>query len=480
MNVVQVAGECSPFVQTGDLAEAVGALAQALVGLGHEVSVFLPGYRAALEHPAAASAVRVLRLPIELRDQYVPAEIQRLRVRPGLTVYFVCRDEFFDRRFCYGNGERDYDDNAERFVFFGKAVAEAMRLLELKADVVHGHDWQAALLPLFVRFLERQHGITLAIKTVFTLHDIAYQGVFPANAFSLTNLPDELLSIDGLEFYGQVNFLKGGLLFADRITTVSRRYAWEILTPEFGCGLEGVVATRADELVGILHGIDTAAWDPAKDAALPARFDAADPGGRAACRTALLEKTGLDARGKPAVFAVATPLTKNKGAELLLAAAPFFAQSGARLVVVADGDKPSCDGIAALAGAHPRRIAFWRGADEAKVRLALAGADFLLLPALVEPGGTMQLRGLRYGAIPVATHLGGHVDTIADLGEDPLGGTGILFAPTPKGIRDGLDRALALHADKTACAAARRRGMERDSGWSRTAEAYDALYQDAI
>ncbi len=241
----------------------MGALTAALADKGHEVSVFVPGYRRLLEHPDAAKAERKLQLKLEMGDQLMSGDVRVFSPRPRLSIYLICREEFFDRGHPYGNGERDYEDNADRFIFFCKGVVESMRLLDLQADIAHGHDWQAALFPLFLREAERRHARTLAVKTIFTIHNIAYQGVFPASTFARTNLPEELNGVDGLEYYGQINFLKGGLLFADRVTTVSPRYAQEIQTAEFGCGLEGVVQTRADDIVGLLNGVDPAVWNPA-------------------------------------------------------------------------------------------------------------------------------------------------------------------------------------------------------------------------
>src|SRR5476651_278188 len=281
MKIVHAASEIFPYIKTGGLADAVGALADALANDGHAVSVFLPGYRAAVEHPLARAAERRLSLRVEMGDVFMSGEVRSFSPRENLTVYFICREEFFDRRHAYGTPERDYEDNHHRFIFFCKGVVETLRLLELGADIVHAHDWQCGLLPLLLRHAEQRHGVTLATKTVFTVHNIAFQGIFPLRSFYRTNLPAELMGIDGLEFYGQMNMMKGGLLFADRLTTVSPRYAREIQTPEFGCGLDGVVLTRAGDIVGLLNGIDAAVWNPARDGHLPANYTAGHLAGKA-------------------------------------------------------------------------------------------------------------------------------------------------------------------------------------------------------
>ncbi len=240
MKIVHAASELFPYIKTGGLADAVGSLTGTLADHGHEVSVFLPGYGKVLEHAHAAGATRKLRLKIEMGEEFLSGDVKFFSPRKNLTIYLICREEFYDRKNPYGNGERDYEDNADRFIFFAKGVVETLRLADLQADIVHAHDWQAALVPLLLRDAERRHGLTLAMKTIFTIHNIAFQGIFSARMFTRTNLPEELNNIDGLEYYNQISLMKGGILFADRVTTVSPRYAQEIQTPEFGCGLDGV------------------------------------------------------------------------------------------------------------------------------------------------------------------------------------------------------------------------------------------------
>ena len=319
MKIVHVASELFPYVKTGGLADAVGALTGALADRGHEVAVYLPGYRAVLEHKDAATAERSHRLKVEQGIEFLSGEVRSFSPRPGVTVHLVCREEFFDRRGAYGNGERDYEDNSERFIFFSKAVVESLRLSDAGADIVHCHDWQAALVPVLLRQAERRHGVTLALKTVFTIHNIAYQGVFPSRTFTRTNLPDELNQMDGIEYYSQINLMKGGILFADRVTTVSPRYAQEIQTPEFGCGLDGVVQTRAEDLVGLINGVDTAIWNPASDEQLPARYSRQNMSGKKVCRAELLKRCGFTGAFRGPVFGVVARLAAQKGVDLILA-----------------------------------------------------------------------------------------------------------------------------------------------------------------
>jgi starch synthase len=480
MKIVHVASEVFPFIKTGGLADAVGALTGALADAGHEVSVFLPGYRAALEHPAAAAAERRLTLRVEMGDMFMSGDVRSFSPRKNLTVYFVCREEFFDRRRPYGTPERDYEDNHHRFIFFCKGVVETLRLAELRADIVHAHDWQAALLPLLLRHAEQRHGATLAMKTVFTVHNIAFQGVFPMRSFYRTNLPNELMGIDGLEFYGQLNMMKGGLLFADRVTTVSPRYAREIQTPEFGCGLEGVVQTRAGDIAGLLNGIDTAIWNPARDRLIPANYSAADLAGKKACRAELLRRVGLDPASTGPVFGMVCRFTEQKGVDLVLANADFFAKHNARLVILGSGDPALERAAREAAAAAPKHIALTLRQDEPMSHLIEAGADFFLMPSRFEPCGLNQMYSLAYGTLPLAGRVGGLADTITDLGENPAAGNGFLFPPTAEGLRAGLERALKLFADRPAHAAAQARGMAKDFSWATAAKAYERLYEEAV
>ncbi len=480
MKIVHAASELFPYMKTGGLADAVGALTGALADNGHEVSVFLPGYRAALAHKDAACAERKLRLKIEMGDQFVAGEVRVFSPRKNLRVFLICREEYFDRSAPYGNGERDYEDNADRFIFFCKGVVESLRLIDIQADVVHAHDWQAALLPLLVRDAERRHNVTLALKTVFTIHNIAYQGLFPATLFAHTNLPDELYNIDGLEYYSQINLMKGGILFADRVTTVSPRYAKEIQTPEFGCGLDGVAQTRTEDIVGLLNGVDAAIWNPAIDALLPARYSPANMAGKLACRAELLKRCGFAANFKGPIYGMVARFTEQKGVNLVLDNRDFFLGTDCRLVVLGAGDKALQDAMQALAAEAPERISLSARLDESMSHLIEAGSDFFLMPSKFEPCGLNQMYSQVYGTIPIVSRVGGLADTVSDVDENPATGTGLMCAPTAESLREALGRSLALFADKARYATAQQRGMARDFGWAKAAKGYEQLYSDSL
>jgi starch synthase len=318
------------------------------------------------------------------------------------------------------------------------------------------------------------------MKTIFTIHNIAYQGLFPASCFPRTNLPEELFGVDGLEYYGQVNLLKGGILFSDRITTVSPRYAREIQTPEFGCGLEGVVQTRAEDLSGLLNGVDDAVWNPATDRMIPARYSAADLAGKRACRKALLGQCGFDAAFTGPIFGMICRLTQQKGVELVLANADFFIEGNSRLVVLGTGDRKLEGDIRSLASQAPSRIFMCARVDEAMSHLIEAGSDFFLMPSLFEPCGLNQMYSQAYGTVPVVSRVGGLVDTVSDFGDDAPGGTGILCEPNAEGLGEGLERALRLFSNRARYGAVQQLGMARDFSWRTAATAYEALYRNSL
>ncbi|HSI10024.1 MAG TPA: glycogen synthase GlgA [Rariglobus sp.] len=480
MKIVQAASELFPYIKTGGLADAVGALSTTMAGRGHEVAVFLPGYRAVVDHPLASAAKRTLGLRIEMGDTFMTGEVRSFSPAPNLTVHLVCREEFFDRRSPYGTPERDYEDNHHRFIFFCKGVVETMRFLELSADVVHGHDWQCGLLPLLLRHAEQRYGVTLAMKTVFTIHNIAFQGVFPMRSFYRTNLPDELMGIDGVEFYGQMSMMKAGILFSDRVTTVSPRYAREIQTAEFGCGLDGVVATRNDDIVGLINGIDTAVWSPETDTLIPANYSVNDLAGKAVCRADLLKRSGFDPKFTGPVIGMVCRLTEQKGVDLALANEDFFRKQDVRLIVLGTGDKALEASLRELAASAPGKVFLSSRLDEGMSHLIEAGSDFFLMPSRFEPCGLNQMYSQTYGTIPLVTRVGGLADTVVDLDHNPEAGTGVMFFPSAEGVTAGLERALTLFADKPQMRAVQARAMRANFGWDKTAQAYEDLYDNAI
>lgn len=479
MKIVHAASEMFPFVKTGGLADVCGSLSKALAGFGHEVSFFLPGYRKLIESPEFEKAKLKLILKLELGEQFLRSEIWALPVGKRLTLYIVRRDEFFDRSNLYGSPERDYDDNDRRYIYFCKAIVEAMHLLEIKADILHCHDWQTAIAPLFLRLEEQRSGASLALKTFFSIHNLAFQGLFPRASFRYTNLAPEFNSVDGIEFYEQISLIKSGIVFADKIMTVSPNYAREILTPEFGCGLEGVLRMREEDLVGIANGIDTEIWDPSGDPLLPHAFSSKDLWGKRSCREALLQEVGLPPCEGP-VFGLICRLTAQKGLDLLLRQIGFFAKHECRLIVLGKGAPEYESALKRWAKAHPEKIAVCIKLDEAMSHLVEAGSDFFLMPSIFEPCGLNQMYSQRYGSVPLVSRVGGLIDTVIDLASDPEKGTGIVFAPADAEFKAALAESLELFADKPRYAAVQQRCMARDFSWTGVARQYERLYTESI
>lgn len=470
MKIVHAAAEVFPYVKTGGLADMVGSLSTTLADNGHDVSVFVPGYRELFECLDATPTAHLFKLEIN------GGEVRAFSPRNNLTVFLLCNKGFFDRNGIYGANGHDFEDNQERYLWFSKGVVEAMRLLDLQADIIHCHDWQTGLLPMLLRHDERQKGVLLAKKTVFTVHNMAFQGQFPIQAFKRTK--PTLPGIERCEHNGNINFLKGGLLFADQVTTVSPQYAREIQTIEFGCGLDEVIALRASILVGLLNGISPDEWDPMTDIHLPAHYSAADINGKDACRKELLTKTFFTSEFSGPVFGMVCRLTEQKGLDLLLANRDFFL-GNSRCIILGTGERCYEEALRLLSETAPDRICFYKRFDETMSHLIEAGSDFFLMPSLYEPCGLNQMYSQLYGTVPVVSRVGGLFDTVVDADEQPDAGTGFTFPPTVHGFRDGLDRAVALYADKPRLTAVQQRGMRKNFGWSKAALAYERLYQNS-
>ncbi|WP_198370805.1 glycogen synthase GlgA [Roseomonas rosulenta] len=466
VKVLAVASEAYPLIKTGGLADAVGALPGALATQGVQVTTLVPGYRA-----VRAALVRS-RSVLDLPDLFGgPARILDSRSVPGVMA--LDAPHLFDRPggpyVAPGGGE--WGDNAIRFAALGRAAAALAQAM--RADVLHAHDWQAGLAPAYLRFAPRR------IPCLFTIHNLAYQGKFPAALFPALGLPDAAFAREGLEYYGAIGFLKAGLWFADAINTVSPSYAEEILTPEGGMGLDGLLRGRAGDLHGILNGLDVADWDPAADAALAANFSAGDAAPRAANKAALQARFGLTADPGAPLVAFIGRLAWQKGADLLLEAAPALMQAGAQLALLGSGEaalEGACRGFAA---AHAGRAGTFIGFDEGLARLVYGGADMLVVPSRFEPCGLAQLAALRYGAVPVVARTGGLGDTVIDASPMALAAgcaTGVQVAPgRADALAAGMRRALALFRDAPTWRAIQANGMATDVSWGPSAARYAAL-----
>lgn len=477
MRVLHAAAELFPWVKTGGLGDVMAALPPALMAAGIDTRIVLPGFTALLD---ACELTEIARLRTPFAVERVRLALARLP-DSGVAVYLVDHPAFYDRPgtpYQAPDGS-DWPDNHRRFALLGWAAAALAQGADpgWRPDILQCHDWHAGLAPAYLR------AGGAAVPTVFTVHNLAYQGFFPAAAFADLALPAGFFSIDGVEFYGGLSLLKAGLFYADRLTTVSPTYASEIQTPAFGMGLDGLLRARADVLRGILNGVDPRIWAPENDRLLPRRYDihsASD--GKKAAKAALERRFGLAAEPDAPLFGAVTRLTPQKGLDLLLAALPGLLQLGGRLVLLGSGDAALETGFAAAAQIHAGRVGVALGYDEALSHLIIAGSDSIVVPSRFEPCGLTQLYALRYGALPLVRRTGGLADTVVDANAVTLAegsATGfVVDGETPQALLGAIERAIELYADRAAWHAVMRRSMTRDFSWAAAAREYVALYRE--
>ena len=473
-----IASEAVPFAKTGGLGDVAGALPGALAALGAGVTLVLPRYR------GAAGGTEVARFPLTVGGRTLEAGFVEHELAPGARAVLVDCPDLFDRPELYGTGNADYPDNAFRFGAFARAALEFAGRQNLCPDIVHAHDWQAGLAPVHVRTLYASHPELSRAALVFTIHNLAYQGLFPPHWMPALDLGWDLFGIDGVEFWGKVSFLKGGINFSDVITTVSAKYAREIQTPEYGFGFDGILRRRADRIIGILNGIDAAAWDPSRDPHLPEPYNADMLDRKRASKRALLETVGLPddepALARPLVGMVSR-LVDQKGFDLLAALGERLLALDAAFVLLGSGEARYETQWQGLAARAPGRVAVRIGFDEHLAHLIEAGADLFLMPSRFEPCGLNQMYSLRYGTVPVVRATGGLDDTIVNWSPRTGRGTGFKFTEaSPEALLAALRKALELFRDPPAWRSIQLQGMACDYSWEASARHYLDVYESAI
>jgi starch synthase len=480
MKVLVASSEIVPFAKTGGLADVTGALPKALRRIGVEADAVLPLYRTVDRNRfRLTQAGPPVRIPVGRRVE--TGIVEEAGEDGGATTYLVRNDRYFDREFLYGTRDGDYVDNCERFAFFCRAVMEWLIHSGRRYDIIHCNDWQTALIPAYVKTLYAGAESVRETATVFTVHNLGYQGIFWNHDLPLTGLPWDIFTPKGLEFYGKVNLLKAGLVFADVLSTVSPTYSREIQTPEYGHGLDGVLAERREDLYGILNGIDYDEWDPSVDRFIAARYSRDDLSGKAACRADLLDAFGWSGPVAEPVAGMIGRLTVQKGFDLVEQIGEWLSVQPMRLVILGTGERRYEELLAELGRRHPDRISIRLAYDNRLAHKIEGGADIFLMPSRYEPCGLNQIYSLRYGTVPVVRSTGGLADTVADADEDPEGGTGFTFRRYEAGaLKDAISRALAAYADRPRWEAIRRRGMEKDFSWDASARAYALLYGKAM
>ena len=476
MNILHVASEVAPYAKTGGLADVAAALPRALAALGgrsDRVAIVLPRYQVDPDRFGLAKRLQRMSVPVGADAIEVGVYEGRLPGGGGAVTAWLIDHPLFDRPGLYGEGGHDYADNALRFALLSRASLSVARAFGFEPDVLHAHDWQAAPALLYAR-----RGAAPHARTVLTIHNVAFQGLYPPSVASELGLGADLFHPEGIEFYGQVSFLKAGILHADWITTVSPRYAREIQTPEFGAGLDGLLRSRADRLVGILNGADYDLWSPARDLALAEPFSASRLDGKRACKTALQRELGLPQRARIPLTGAVSRLTDQKGFDLVADALERLLPDRAmQVVILGSGEAAIEERLTALAARFPHQLAVRFGHDEPLAHRIYAGSDLFVMPSRWEPCGLSQLYAMRFGAPPIVRATGGLDDTVIDLDVPSSSGNGFKFAEaSAEALGAAWRRALSAYAQTQSFAALIRRAMAQDFSWARSAEAYRQLY----
>lgn len=479
MRILLASSEIFPFAKTGGLADVAGALPKALERIGVDVRVIMPKYKG-IEEKGFPIKYRGCRISCPVSQRMVGAEIAESEYN-GIKVYLVDKDEYYYRDHLYSTEDGDYIDNAERFIFFSKAIPEAVKATGFVPDVLHCNDWQTALVPVFLKTLYKQDPVLSGIATLFTIHNLGYQGLFWHLDWHLLNIGWEYFTPSYLEFYGKINFLKGGIVFSDILNTVSRKYSEEIQTPEFGAGLDGILRTRKEDLYGIVNGIDYDEWNPEKDRYIPAQYGVNSQRNKKVCKEALQKAFGLPANEDAPVISSISRLADQKGFDLVAEGLERMLSLGAQYILLGTGERKYHELFTALAEKHPEAFSVKIAYDNALAHLIEAGSDMFLMPSRYEPCGLNQLYSLKYGTVPVVRGVGGLEDTIRDDPANPEQNTGFKFYKYSADVMmEAVQRALAAYRDKERWFSMVRRCMEQDFSWEKSAEEYRTLYDKAI
>ncbi len=477
MRILFASSEVVPFSKTGGLADVSGALPTALAKRGHEVVVITPRYH---QVDVAAYDLRRkrTRLSVPVKGKPIHGGILEGRGEAGVTYLFVDQPGYFDRDGLYGTDGKDFADNDERFAFFSRAVFESCRLVGMSPDIIHCNDWQTGPIPALLQFEYRDRPELNSTGSVMTIHNLGFQGLFPPETMITLGLDWNLFTPSNLEYYGQTSYLKAGLIFADKLTTVSKKYAQEIQTPAMGFGMNGLLEERATDLRGILNGVDYGSWDPKHDKLIAARYTAQNLTGKGVCKTHLQQHMGLPANPEIPLIGCVSRLTTQKGIDLFIKAAERLLSLRCQWVFLGSGDQDIEEALRQLADRHPQKIAVQTGYDDDLAHAIHAGADLYLMPSRYEPCGLNQMYALRYGAIPVVRAVGGLDDTIENVSAD--GGNGFKFQEaSAEDLGKALDRALKTFTDRDTWAELVEYAMSQDFSWDRPSRQYEIVYQKA-
>lgn len=492
LNILLVASEAVPFAKTGGLADVAGTLPRELARRGHHVALVMPGY--SMIDASTHGLVSWDRLSVPSASGATEAIVERgllpdstLPVSQQAQIFAIRHDAYFARQGLYQESGVDYPDNLERFTFFCRAVMQLLLTVQNKLqwvpDIIHAHDWQTALCLAYLKILYLDYTQRHSIATLFTIHNLGYQGIFPASDYPKTGLPPSLFTPSGLEFYGSCNVLKSGLIYADYLSTVSQTYSHEIQTPEFGFGLDGVIRERQDRLVGIVNGIDTHIWDPATDTHLPVRYSARDLNGKRECKRALQREMKLPQKDVP-LLAVVSRLSVQKGLDLVMEIVPELMSVDVQFVLLGTGDASAEAQWRSLQGRYPSQLGLQIGFNEGLAHRIEAGADMFLMPSRYEPCGLNQLYSLRYGTVPIVRRTGGLADTVVaytPMAMKEARATGFMFREaSADALLNTVLLAVQIYKNRSEWRGLMQTGMQTDVSWARSAQAYEEVYRRTL
>ncbi len=482
LKVLFISPEVVPFAKTGGLADVSGSLPIALKKLEVDVRIVLPLYRMVQDREIEYHTL-LQDLEVPLGKNILKANIVETRIAGDIPVYMIDREDFYDRPNLYGNANGDYYDNLERFAFFSHAALLLSEAISFSPDVVHCHDWQTGLVPALLKGPYRNYSMLSRAATVFTVHNLGYQGVFPAEKVSLTGLPSkEFFHMEGLEFWGKISLLKAGVVYADALTTVSPTYAQEIQTLDYGMGMEGIFSGRSRVLYGILNGVDYGLWDPAKDPHIAMNYSPDDMAGKTRCKAALMQEMALDSSliTRP-VSGIISRLDSQKGLDLVVEILDDMLDLDVGLVVLGSGDESIQAAIQEAARRHKGRIGLFSGFNDPLAHRIMAGADMFLIPSRYEPCGLTQMYALKYGTVPVVRATGGLADTINHFDTKTGKGNGFTFDPyEPKAFLDAIKAAVKTYDKKPVWDRIIANGIREDFSWERSAKNYKKLYESVM
>ncbi len=481
MRALMVSSEVTPFAQTGGLGEVMNGLPAALVGLGVEVDVLMPKYRRITPEDFPIEKLD-LHVDIDLNAKRISAGFWQLRDRQGVRYLFLENDHYYNREGLYGTKDKDYKDNSERFVFFCRSAISMALSQGVRYDIFHSHDWQAALVPVYLRTLFAGEELLRQSASIMTIHNLGYQGVFWHLDMPLVGVGWEFFNPGQMEFYGQLNFLKSGIVFADEVNTVSPSYRNEVLTREFGFGLDGVLREKGDQLTGILNGVDYSVWNPATDIRIGANYSPDDLSGKAKCKADLQRVAGLRESPDIPVIGLISRLSSQKGLDILQEALPSLMQRNLQLVMLGTGEPELQKSLGEMQSRYAEKMALFLTYDHDLAHKIFAGADIMLVPSRYEPCGLTQLYGLKYGAVPLVRATGGLNDSVQEYDPRRDAGTGFKFGRPDAGeLEETVGKALYLYREnKETWKRMVIRGMKQDFSWKRSAAQYKALYEKAL